>query len=176
MTPHDQCQRRCHVDLLLPREVAKEIRVVILDMDTARGETLNLPPTKKSPKKKTGRKETPKLLKLSKEGCAGSVLSRQKAEPKGCKSVCGDGSRQSHWVTSRSGSMVPCDRGNKSCTVGADSALGRMWFAMLHGRDRLRARWRFSRTNFSQVCISKRMGEQLDEERCRDERVREGDR
>ena len=48
-----------------------------------------------------------------------------------------------------------------------------MWFAMVHGRDRLRARWGFSRTNFSQVCISKHTGEQLDEERCRDERVRE---
>ena len=40
----------------------------------------------------------------------------------------------------------------------------------MRGRDRLRVRERFSATNFSQGCISKRTGEQVGEERCHDER------
>ena len=37
---------------------------------------------------------------------------------------------------------MPYDRGKKSCTAGADSALRHMWPALVHGLDRARVRWR----------------------------------
>ena len=69
LTSHERVQQRFDVDLLVPQEVAKEIRKVIMDIETFREETPKL--LKQQAKiKETAREESPKLLKFSKEGWA----------------------------------------------------------------------------------------------------------
>ena len=42
LTSHERVQRQFDVDLLVPQEVAKEIREVIMDMEAGRKETRKL--------------------------------------------------------------------------------------------------------------------------------------
>ena len=91
LTSHERVQRLFDVDHLVPQEVAKEIREVIMDIEIAREETLQL--TKTAKRKQQPKKKTPTLLKFSKEGCAGSTTCRcggdRRLSPRVAKLVCG---------------------------------------------------------------------------------------
>ena len=152
-----QVDRVMPQERLLEQQVAKEIREVILDIVTAREETLE-------------------LLKFSGEGCAGSgpdfvllmeeitqdldpevfEVGKSARQPMVCGGIggrmslskmirCGVDRRLSPKVASRCEARRRLgSRGcrKKFCIACADSALRRMWLAWVHSRGRLRVKRR----------------------------------
>ena len=86
LASHERVQRRFDVDLLVPQEVAKEIREVIADIEAAREETLKL--TKRLPKEEKQPGMRPENASRQYDV---SVWSGQEAELEGCKSVWFEG-------------------------------------------------------------------------------------